>query len=102
MRNQRDSIFMVRPVPRVPDHFGAYTAPDPGELALAVHEVATRRNSPEGLQERYGREILAHLVVGGYVSVEAPPGSRDEPLLALTDEGWALAPMVHAHALAGS
>lgn len=95
MRNQRDCIFMVRPVPRVPDHFGAYTAPDPGELALAVQEVATRRNSPEGLQDRYGREILDHLVTGGYVSVET---GSPEPLLALTDEGWALAPMVHAHA----
>ncbi len=96
MRTQRDCIFMVRPVPRVPDHFGAYTAPDPGELALAVHEVATRRNSPDGLQERYGREILDHLVVGGYVSVETAP--EGAPLLALTDEGWALNPMVHAHA----
>lgn len=98
MRTQRDSTFMVRPVPRVPDHFGAYTAPDPGELALAVREVANRLHSPEGLQDRYGREILDHLVTGGYVSVEAdrtaPEGEPDATLLVLTDDGWAIAPWV--------
>jgi hypothetical protein len=94
MRTQRyESTYVVRPVPRVPDHFGAYTAPDAEELALAVYEVGNRLHSPEALQERHGREILDHLVTGGYATVEtAPEGS--EPLLVLTDTGWALGPWV--------
>lgn len=86
MRPQRESTHEVRPFPRVPDYFGAYVPHDRVELALAVYEVGSCLHSPEGLRERFGRQVLDHLVEGGLATVEEPHGA--EPCLALTDEGW--------------